>query len=251
MGTSRPPTTIPEDLLVPFEEAIELFRERIPVADDIIDALEERHREQAFFVTGVSKAELLNDIKTELEKALEEGQSLEEFRDRLEEISERYGWKSGQNAWRQRLIYRQNLTNAYHAGRKEQSGQIQEERDTDVFILYRHGRPFEPRPHHVQWDGTVLPADHEAWETYWPPNGFNCTCKTFTLTQRQVERRELQVDEGFPETSPRLPDKGFRHAPGTGEARNTQREELLSKLSDRRRRQVLDEMREKGVDTPQ
>jgi uncharacterized protein with gpF-like domain len=241
----------PDDLQVRFEEAIKLFQKRIPVSDEVLNELEERHRQQAFFVTGVSKAEMLDDIKAELETALEDGQSLDEFRDRLEDIAEKHGWAPGQNAWRQRLIYRQNLTNAYHAGRREQVRQIQEDAEKtgiDVFVLYRHGRPLEPREHHVQWEGTVLPADHKAWQTYWPPNGFNCTCKAFSIDRAAIERRGLAINEDFPETNPPLPDPGFRSAPGTPEARAQQREELLSRLKDQRRRQVLDEMRSKGID---
>jgi len=52
----------PDDLQVRFEEAIKLFQERIPVSDEVLDELEERYRQQAFFVTGVSKAEMLEDI---------------------------------------------------------------------------------------------------------------------------------------------------------------------------------------------
>jgi uncharacterized protein with gpF-like domain len=241
----------PDDLQVRFEEAIKLFQKRIPVSDEALNELEERHRQQAFFVTSVSKAEMLGDLKAELEPALEEGQSLDEFRDRLEDIAEKHGWAPGENAWRQRLIYRQNLTNAYHAGRREQVRQIQEDAKgtgIDVFVLYRHGRPLEPREHHVQWEGTVLPADHEAWQTYWPANGFNCTCKAFSVDRAATKRRGLAINEDFPETNPPLPDPGFRSAPGTPEARTQQREELLSRLTDQRRRQVLDEMRSKGID---
>jgi uncharacterized protein with gpF-like domain len=241
----------PDDLQIRFEEAIELFQKRISVSDNVLEELEERHRQQAFFITGVSKAEMLGDIKAELETALEDGQSLDEFRDRLEDIAEKHGWKPGENAWRQRLIYRQNLTNAYHAGRREQVRQIQEDAEEtgiDVFVLYRHGRPIEPREHHIQWEGTVLPAGHEAWATYWPPNGFNCTCKAFSLDRAAIERRGLAINEDFPETNPPLPDPGFRSAPGTPAARRQRREELLSALDDQRRRQVLDEMRSKGID---
>lgn len=242
----------PDDLQVAFEEAIELFTGRIPVSDEVLDELEERHRQQAFFITGVSKAELLDDVKAELEKALGDGQSLDEFRDRLNDIAEKHGWAPGKNAWRQRLIYRQNLTNAYHAGRREQVRQIQQgvaegEGPDEVFIRYRHGRPIEPRPHHVQWDDTVLPASSDLWDTYWPPNGFNCTCKAYAIDQRAIERRELAIREDFPETTPPLPDPGFRNAPGSPDQRREVRRELLSRLDDRRRRQVLDEMEEKDA----
>jgi len=243
----------PDDLQVAFEEAIELFQERIPVSDEVLDELEERHRQQAFFVTGVSKAELLDDVKAELETALDEGQSLDEFRDRLGDIAEKHGWRGGAGvpAWRQRLIYRQNLTNAYHAGRREQVRQIQvdaEEAGRDVFILYKHGRPIEPHPHHVEWGGTAISADWDGWDTFWPPNGFNCTCKAFSVDRDAIERRAATIQEDFPETTPALPDPGFRNAPGTPEHRAEVREDLLSRLSDRRRRQVIDEMEQKGIE---
>jgi len=255
MGSSADPAPAPddvsiaEDLQVDFPEARALFRELISVTDEELRALEDRHREQSFFITGVSKAEMLDDIKAELQKAqTDPDMDLETFRERLGEISERYGWKPGQNAYRQRLIFRQNLTNVYQGGRRDQVRTLQDQTEGQIYILYKHGRPFEPRPHHVEWDGTAIEASWEGWDTYWPPNGFNCTCKCFAVDAASLERRGIEPDEDFPSTTPPLPDPGFRSAPASPQARAQQREEMLSRLSDRRRRQVLNEMERKGVD---
>jgi len=45
-----------------------------------------------------------------------------------------------------------------------------------------------PRPEHVAWHNTVLPADDPWWDTHYPPNGWGCKCGVVSLSERQVER---------------------------------------------------------------
>ena len=94
---------------------------------------------------------------------------------------------------------------------------------------YRHfDASTHPRPHHLAWDGVVLPHDHPWWDTHFAPNGRGCKCRIETLAERDLERLGIGVseapDDGTYEWTdkvtgeihriPRGIDPGWDYAPG-------------------------------------
>lgn len=56
------------------------------------------------------------------------------------------------------------------------------------------------RPTHHAANGTVLPKDHIFWQTWWPPNGWNCRCRVIPIFQPKQHKfagDAAQVDSGF------------------------------------------------------
>lgn len=194
----------------PFAEAIDYFRD------------------QAFTISGITKAELLSEIKDELIKAMEEGRTVREFQKSLPEIFERHGYKP-LNPWRIKTIYQTNLQDAFQAGRLEQTTrpEIMAARPYWRYIAVRDGAT---RPSHLEMHGKVFRADDPVWESWYPPNGFNCRCSVQTVSAREVEREgyNLETEDPTgkpffpidPETGGRLPprllmpDQGWGHMPG-------------------------------------
>jgi hypothetical protein len=60
------------------------------------------------------------------------------------------------------------------------------------YLQYVHGDSTKPRPAHLALDGKVFRADELP---FYPPSGFGCSCRTISLTQRQLEQRGLEVSE--------------------------------------------------------
>lgn len=48
-----------------------------------------------------------------------------------------------------------------------------------------------PRELHLTWVGTILPMDHEWWDTHMPPSDWNCSCSV-----RQTSQKTTEVPEG-------------------------------------------------------
>ncbi|HRI27969.1 MAG TPA: PBECR2 nuclease fold domain-containing protein [Chitinophagales bacterium] len=42
---------------------------------------------------------------------------------------------------------------------------------------------------HAPINGVILPVNHPFWNTYYPPNGWNCRCDVIQLTQDQAEKK--------------------------------------------------------------
>jgi uncharacterized protein with gpF-like domain len=178
------PTT--EGLSLPFDEAVRFFRRKLRVGTERWTSIWQEAHARAFTVAGALADDLLADFQEAIDRALAEGTTQEEFTRRFEEIAERHGWEyRGEPGWRAEVIFRTNLSTAYHAGRYEQLT------DPDVlsyrpYWRYRHGGSKDPRPEHLAWDGLVLPADDPFWATHYPPNGWGCSCYVEALSERQL-----------------------------------------------------------------
>ena len=152
------------------------------------DLWREAH-DKAFTVAGTlndSGQKALEQIREAVRAAIEDGETIEEFKKRFDDIVAKTGWdyRGGRN-FRTRAIFETNLRTSWAAGRFSQMQEIKSERP---FWQYRHGGSAQPRPEHLAWDGLILHADHPWWRTHYPPNGFGCTCHVVCLSAREVDR---------------------------------------------------------------
>ena len=174
------------------------------------DILREQH-DRAFVVAGATKMDLLADMKTAVEEAIEEGQTLDQFRESFDDITARHGWDfKGSRAWRSRVIYETNMRTAHAAGR---FGQMTDPDVLDArpYWRYLHGGSLNPRERHLSWDGLVLEATDPWWRSHYPPSGWGCSCYTVSLSEADLDRLGLEVGEA--------PDDGTYEwtNPSTGE----------------------------------
>ena len=197
---------------LPFKKAIEHFRQKVNLPTEKWSDLMAGMHSRAFVVAGATKDALLSDLRSAIDKAMSEGMSLKEFQDKFDDIVARHGWsyKGGRN-WRTAVIFYTNKRTAYMAGRYKQMT------DPDVisrrpYWQYRHGGSANPRPEHLAWDGLVLRSDDPWWDTHYPPNGFNCSCKVFSLSERDLQR----MGKSGPDKPPEDPSYEWTD-PKTGE----------------------------------
>jgi uncharacterized protein with gpF-like domain len=165
----------------PFAEQVAFFRGKLGnlVPTRRWDDIQKEAHDRAFMVAGAAKADLLDDLADAVDKAINEGETLDAFRNRFADIVQKHGWHgwTGEDteagrAWRTRVIYQTNLATSYSAGRLAQL------RDAGYrYWIYRHTPNEHPRLQHVAWDGMMLPTDHPFWQTHYPPNGFGCGCR--------------------------------------------------------------------------
>ena len=102
-----------------FEEAVSYFKERVPVTAAKFYAIAEECRGLAFTVSGYTKAQMLKRFYDELLAALEEGNTLSEFRANMNEFLEAEGYE-GLDPLQADNIFRTNIQTAYNVGHYEQ-----------------------------------------------------------------------------------------------------------------------------------
>ncbi len=159
-------------------------------------------------------------------KAIEEGQTLQQFREAFDRIVAGHGWSyHGSRGWRSRVIFQTNLRTATAAGRWEQISRVKDRRPWLRYVAVMDERT---RPLHAAWHNTVLSADDPWWDTHFPPNGWNCRCTVQALSDRDLKRYKLKVSETAPDSPlvtkavkgkgtvmvPEGIDPGFAYHPG-------------------------------------
>lgn len=203
------------------KEAIEYWKQRIPISNKEIAALTKEAKERAFYVAGLAKLDQVNLIHNELLKALENGTTLKTFKENIAEVIKQQGWDKR----RIETIFQTNMQTAYQAGRWKA---VQRTKKYLPYLEYSSVLDSRTRPQHSVLHGLVFPADHPFWDSHYPPNGFNCRCTAVQLSEYQVKKEGLEVQKELPKSfeyiDPRTgvtqrivdpqPDPGFRNNVG-------------------------------------
>ncbi|GEM_PF-1945463 len=138
---------------------------------------------KAFTVAKAMRLDILQDIRAELDRALAEGTTYQEFKKQLTPTLQAKGWWGRQivqgetvqlgSPHRLATIFQTNIQTALQVGHYRQM--------TDPAVLA--ARPYwryvavmdnRTRPMHRAWHGTILSADDPWWNTHYPPNGWRC-----------------------------------------------------------------------------
>jgi len=209
---------------LPFEEAIEAFKGLLPMTADEFYALAEEARAAAFTVAGVSRMDILMDMHGAIDKAIAAGETLADFTNRVDDIFQARGWAApeGFTPWRMETIFRTNVQTAYSTGRYKQ---MVEQKEAFPNWEYDAVNDSDTRPSHAALDGKIFPADHPFWDTWYPPNGYNCRCgvnpvhKDEDVTVEEEDPTGGLIEPIDPVTGNKLParpllaDKGWDHNP--------------------------------------
>jgi hypothetical protein len=219
---------------LPFAEQIAFFKDKTNLPTERWQDLLGAAHDRAFVVAGAMKADLLADLHAAALKGIEQGTTLETFREDFQAIVAKRGWTgwTGEDspegvAWRTKTIYGTNLRTSYQAGRHAQAQAIAHRRP---FWRYVHNATvMDPRPEHLAWHGTVLRADNPWWDKHFVPNGWGCRCRIETLSQRDLDRlgksgpdptpddgtyEWLDKRTGQTHTIPKGIDPGWDYTPG-------------------------------------
>lgn len=168
------------------------------------DVWHEEHG-RAFTVAKAMSRDVLETIREAVDRAIAEGETLEQFRKDLRPQLEKLGWWGRQRAIdpatgqvetvqlgsprRLKTIFQTNMRTSYAAGRWER---IERNRRAFPFLEYVSVKDGREREEHGDWHGTVLPIDDPWWDTHYPPNGWNCRCLPKPVSRGQAERRGLK-----------------------------------------------------------
>ena len=178
---------------LPSEEAIRYLRNKANITTQHWDEMLGEIHAKAFTVAGATKLALLQDLRAAVQAALEQGESIGQFRKRFDQIVQEHGWDhKGQRGWRTRVIYDTNLRAAHMAGKWEQ---FQRTKAFRPYLQYLTAGDAHVRPEHEKWDKTILPIDDAFWQTHYPPNGFGCRCTVRSLSKQDLERKGLSISD--------------------------------------------------------
>lgn len=217
---------------LPFREQNEFLRRKLNLPTNGWTDVYGRENDYAFVVAGANRNDLVADFHQAVQRAIEGGTTLEQFRQDFDRIVAKYGWSyNGGRNWRSRVIYETNLRSSYMAGRYEQLMAVREQRP---YWQYLHSDAVEfPREEHEAWNGMVLRWDDPWWQYHFPINAWGCQCGVRALSDDDLVRMGKTGPDTAPaivwetrtigQRSPQGPrtvevpqgiDPGFEHIPG-------------------------------------
>lgn len=172
---------------LPFREQNQFLRRKLNLPTQTWTDIYTREHDYAFVVAGANRDDLVQDFRLAVERAIEGGTTLEDFRKDFDRIIAKHGWSyNGGRNWRSRVIYETNMRSSYMAGRYEQLMAVREARP---YWQYLHSDAVEhPRPLHESWNGLILRWDDPFWQTHFPINAWGCQCSVRALSQDDLER---------------------------------------------------------------
>lgn len=191
----------------PLADAIQRFLEKEPVTRDVFDQMREAAQRRAFTVANAANDEMLRTVKRELLRQLAVGADLRNFSEAAAARLQSAGWTPA-NGSHVETIFRTNVLGAYNGGRARQMTQpdVMATRPFWQILGVTDGRQ---RRAHREAHGLVLAATDPFWAYAFPPFGYNCRCRTRSLSVAQGAPR---VREG--KTILGLPDAGFTSGMG-------------------------------------
>ncbi|MEW6115367.1 MAG: phage minor head protein [Nitrospirota bacterium] len=191
---------------LPPEKAIEYFKSKgYTFSWDWWDTWQEAHA-KAFTVAKVMRMDILQDIRGMVQKSLNEGLTLQEFRKQLTTRLQAKGWwgkkmimdaegKASEvqlgSPRRLRTIYQTNLQTAYMAGRYKEFMENIDDRPYWQYVAVMDSRT---RPAHAALHGKVFRYDDPFWNSHYPPNGWGCRCRVRALSKGNLKSRRLTVE---------------------------------------------------------
>ncbi|AXE33111.1 phage minor head protein [Chromobacterium phragmitis] len=194
---------------LPPEEAISYFESKgYAIGFKWQEVWAEAHA-RSFTVAGVLKLDVLTDVREALLQALQHGETLADFQNRLQPVLEAKGWWGrgqivdqatgeiqGKRLCPRRLetIFRTNMQSSYMAGRFQEQLANAEARPFWEYVAVLDNRT---RPLHRSLHGRIFRYDDPFWRRFYPPNGWNCRCRVRTRSTRDMER--LGLDESSSE----------------------------------------------------
>lgn len=195
--------------VLPFEEAVEYMRARLPLDAKEYYKLADKARFRAFTVSLLADGDLLVKTKNMLAKNLEEGGGLKDFLVKTDtDLLKGVGMAGKGGGWYWETVYRTNVQTAYNVGRA-----IGFEAVPPValeLVGIGDARQTELCRNLTQPPVRRLYGD-DFWKRFWPPLHFNC--RTTVRAIYDEEELEEQPITGIPADAEEHKSQGWGSYP--------------------------------------
>lgn len=197
---------------LPPEDAISYLEKKgFKIGWDWHETLDNAHS-KAFTVAKVARMDLLQDIRQSLITAMQQGQSLEQWKASITPTLQDKGWWGKKivvnpegreqevqlgSPRRLRTIYDTNMQSAFAAGRYRA---MLAGAETRPYWEWRHISISNPRKEHVALNGKIFSYDDPFWSVAYPPSEWGCKCRVIARSRREVEGKEILTGKGHAST---------------------------------------------------
>lgn len=182
------------------KEAVDYFRERVPMTDKEYAAADERTRARAFWFAGGAEAHAVQTVFDEIATAIAKGTTVDDFK---RAIRTKLGDQLGAGGYHLDTVFRNATQWAYNT---ERWHQLQDPKLVKARPYLLIDAIIDARTTQLcrRLNGTVKAASDPYWRKRWPPYHHDCRTGIRSLTRREAEKRgvttdspDVKVDDGF------------------------------------------------------
>jgi SPP1 gp7 family putative phage head morphogenesis protein len=196
------------DTLLSPDEAYEYFGKRIPIPASVYSEMVSWAKARAFALADVESGTVLKAMQGHLLEAIDNGWTFDRFRFSVLNDPKQQNSAPIREASTGYLetVFRTNLMSAYNEG----TWQFYQDPDVaDTITAYQYVGILDSRECELcaSMDGQEFLADDPVWDTFWPPNHFNCRCKAVGVTKYDdlnladkvpvIDGKQVEPAEGF------------------------------------------------------
>lgn len=177
---------IPLSLSV-YASALRILKKRIEIPSGDLSKLQSKIKSTALKVLNDVSDNVEEKLRDTVGGLLEEGAHVKEATQTLDEAFDALGLTK-KNNFQLETVFRTQTALTFSAGRWQAD---QDEAIQEILWGYKYVTVGDDRvrPEHEELDGVTLPKDDPFWDTFWPPNGWNCRCQAIPIFE---ERKEVQ-----------------------------------------------------------
>lgn len=177
---------------LPWEEALQAFRERVPQRKNELERLLKAYAQRSDEARRLALEQIQKFVKGSLERHIAEGGTYGDFADDLEAGKESLGITTADPAYL-KMVFRTNVQSAYGAGK------FRAITDPDVielrpFVEYLTVGDARVGDDHKPLHKTVYRVASARWRRIAPPNRPNCRCSINSCTADDVAGRDILGD---------------------------------------------------------
>jgi len=158
-------------------------------------------RSEMFIVAHIQSQDSLKMLKEEASEAIRQGLTFNDFQKNI-----KLEGFMPDNPYYLRTNFNTAINNSHLAG---QWAEFQKDKDIFPYLRYLAVIDGRTRDEHIELHGIVRELNDPFWDTYYPPNGWNCRCSVEQLTKDEAES-----DMGRIKEPTKQPDKTFRKNTG-------------------------------------
>ncbi|MBU2527675.1 MAG: phage head morphogenesis protein [Bacteroidetes bacterium] len=155
----------------------------------------------AFSLARVEGQSAIDMVKKSLDDSFKDGQTFREWRKGVNVAFETAGW-TPLSPWHLENVFRTNLMSVYSAGKYE----FCQTADNVVDYEYSTVGDNRVRSSHAAMDGKIYAKDDPIWNTWMPPNGYQCRCTVIPITKAYAEANGIKFSTKLPKGAIADPD---------------------------------------------
>lgn len=193
------------------DKAIDIMLAKRLMPKRVFEQLHDQFKRVAFTIAGKEDKRIQAYIRQEIANAITEGViEGEELEKRARDAFRRYGITS-QTPFHAETVFRTNVQSVLNDARWQMI-RTPEIRQRIAYLQYVTKEDTKVRATHRKMHGIIRPMSDPVWQSWWPPNGYNCRCTIKVITQEEANEKNIQPTSQLPNVSP---DDGFNSGPST------------------------------------